>query len=92
MSDLSRRENGLIVGLSAAGGEGDFVGRTVQAAGDCHARLRDCLACDLTHFMGTRSISEGVLQKGHHRIEGFWIEGSRGCIIGIDHHSCETHS
>ena len=57
---------GLHIGLTAAGGEGDLPGLSVQVAGEDLPRGGELFRCPLSRCMQTGGIGKNLLETGHH--------------------------
>ena len=79
-------EQGLVVGLAAAGGEGDLIGGGVQTLGDGLPRALQRLGGLLSHAVEAGGVAVDALHIGEHGVDGRLAHFRGGCVIGIDLH------
>ena len=77
---------GLVVGLAAAGGEGDLPGVTVQILGKGLTGRRQFLRRPLAGGMETGRVAVYLLKTGHHRGQSRGADSGGGRVIRIDVH------
>ena len=79
-------DNGLVIGLTAAGGEVDFPGLTAQAG--CHLvpGIVQCLPGSLANRVEAGWVAEIVLEIGQHGVDGRLAHGGGCCIVCINVH------
>ena len=79
-------EQGLVVGLAAAGSEGDLIGGGVETLGDGLPRALQRLGGLLPHAVETGGVAVDALHIGEHGVDGRLAHFRGGGVIGIDLH------
>ena len=79
-------DNGLIVGLAAAGGENDLPGLTAQAVGNGLAGGIQCFPGFLTHGVQAGGVAVNGGHIGQHGIDGRLAHFGRCRVVNINSH------
>ena len=80
-------DNGLVVGLAAAGGEDDLLGVAAQAPGHGLPGALQGFGGPLAHGVQAGGIAVIVLQTGEHGSQSGVAHFGSGCIVGINGHT-----
>ena len=75
-----------IVGLAAAGGEGDLPGLAAKALGHRGAGGIQSFFSFLTHGVEAGGVAVDFIEIGQHGIDGRLAHGGGCCVIGVDVH------
>ena len=76
-------DDGLVVGLAAAGGENDLLGVAAQTGSDGGTGPVQCFLGPLTHRVQAGRVAVDFIKIGQHGGNGRLAHGRGGCVIGI---------
>ena len=82
-----RGDDGLVVGLAAAGGEIDLARQGVDALRHGLARFLDRLLRPLTEGIETGGVAVILQQIGEHRVESGAADAGGGCVVSVNKHN-----
>ena len=85
-AEAGRGDDGLVIGLAAAGGEGDLLRVGVEVMGNGLTGGLQGLLRLLAEGIETGGVSIQVGQVGQHGVEGGLAHAGGGRIIGVDEH------
>ena len=80
-------DNGLIVGLAAAGGEDDLPWLAAQALGHGGTGGIQGFLCLLTHGVQGRGVAVDLVQVWQHGVDGHLRSGGGSRVIGVNSHN-----